>query len=60
MTRLGIERPQLSPEIEAELVRRAGLEEARHSIEPAVAALSANTGDAITLRIVDELSYPEG
>ena len=51
MTRFGIERP--------ELVRRAGLEDARRSLAVAVAALSAETRDAVTLRVLDELPYPD-
>jgi RNA polymerase sigma-70 factor (ECF subfamily) len=59
MQRLGIERPVLSPTAEAELVRRAGLQEMREAIAEGVALLSDNAREAIMLRVVDELPYSE-
>lgn len=59
MTRLGIERPAINPETEAEIIRRAGLEEMRRSLAAAVALLSDDARQAITLRILQELSYTE-
>lgn len=59
MTRLGIERPTISADAEAELVRRAGLEDLRQALTTAVAQLPTQTREAITLRIVQELSYPD-
>jgi RNA polymerase sigma-70 factor (ECF subfamily) len=59
MTRLGIERPTVNPETEAEILRRAGLDELRRAIAAAVAMLSEDAREAVTLRIVEELSYPD-
>ncbi|MCW3018267.1 MAG: polymerase sigma factor, partial [Solirubrobacterales bacterium] len=59
MKRLGIERPAISPETEAEIVRRAGLDDLRQAIAAGVAMLPEDTREAIKLRIVDELSYPD-
>jgi RNA polymerase sigma factor (sigma-70 family) len=59
MTRLGIERPVLNPETEAEIIRRAGLDELRRALAASVATLPEETRAAITLRVVDELSYPD-
>ena len=39
LKRLRIERPQLDPEIEAELIRRAGLDDLRQTLAAAVATL---------------------
>jgi RNA polymerase sigma factor (sigma-70 family) len=59
MQRLGIERPALNPVAEAELVRRAGLQEMREAIADGVALLSDDAREAIMLRVVDELPYSE-
>ena len=59
MRRLGMERPPISAETEAEIVRRAGLDEMRHAISAGVAMLSEDAREAIMLRIVDELSYSD-
>lgn len=59
MTRLGIERPKLNLEIESEIVRRAGLEEVRRSLADAVALLSDDAREAVTLRVLEELSYAD-
>jgi RNA polymerase sigma-70 factor (ECF subfamily) len=59
MVRLGIERPLLNPETEAEIVRRAGLDELRLVLARSVATLPEETREAITLRVLDELSYPD-
>jgi RNA polymerase sigma factor (sigma-70 family) len=59
MQRLGIERPAINPETEAEIVRRAGLDEVRQSIAAGVAMLSTDAREAIMLRVVDELSYSD-
>ncbi len=59
MRRLGIERPQLDPETEAALIRRAGLHDLRHALAAAVATLPEDAREAIRLRILDELSYPD-
>ena len=59
MQRLGIERPQLDPDIEAELIRRAGLEDLRHTLAGAIATLPDDAREAIGLRILDELPYPD-
>ena len=59
MARLRIERPKLDPEIEDEIVRRAGLEEVRRSLAEAVASLSDEARTAVTLRVLHELSYAD-
>lgn len=59
MQRLGIERPQLDPEIEAELIRRAGLQDLRQALSGAIATLPEDAREAIGLRIIDELPYPD-
>jgi RNA polymerase sigma factor (sigma-70 family) len=59
MQRLGMQRPELTPETEAAIIRRAGLAEVRQELARAVAALSGEVRSAITLRVVDELPYPE-
>jgi len=59
MTRLGIERPVLDPETEAHIIRRASLDQIRRELKSAVAALSTDVRDAITLRVIDELPYPD-
>jgi RNA polymerase sigma factor (sigma-70 family) len=59
MRRLGIEPPVANPETEAEILRRAGFEDVRQIIAAALAMLPEDTRTAITLRIVDELSYPD-
>jgi RNA polymerase sigma-70 factor (ECF subfamily) len=59
MTRLGIERPAISPDTEAEILRRAGLDDVRQAIAAALTMLSDDAREAVRLRIVDELSYPD-
>jgi RNA polymerase sigma factor (sigma-70 family) len=59
MKRLHIERPPLNPEIEAELIRRAGLDDLRQALTEAVATLPVDAREAIGLRILDELPYPD-
>ncbi|HTA12108.1 MAG TPA: sigma factor-like helix-turn-helix DNA-binding protein [Solirubrobacteraceae bacterium] len=56
---MGIERPVVDPNTEAEIVRRAGLDDLRRAIAAGVAMLPADAREAIELRIVDELSYPD-
>jgi RNA polymerase sigma-70 factor (ECF subfamily) len=57
LMRLGIEREAPSPEVLAEIARRAGLEQLRTELQVAMATLSPSTRDAVRLRVVDELSY---
>jgi RNA polymerase sigma-70 factor (ECF subfamily) len=59
MTRLGIERPTINPDTEAEIIRRAGLDDLRQAIAAGVAMLPDGAREAIKLRIVDELSYAD-
>src|SRR5665811_1141322 len=59
MTRLGIERPTVSRDTEAEILRRAGLQDLRQTVAAGLTVLSEDAREAITLRIVEELSYPE-
>jgi RNA polymerase sigma-70 factor (ECF subfamily) len=57
MQRLGLERPAISAEAEAQLVKRAGLDEMRSAIAAGVAMLSDDAREAIMLRVVEELPY---
>ena len=59
MRRLGIERPAINPDTEAEILRRAGLSQMRQAIAEGVAMLSEDARQAVTLRVVEELSYPD-
>jgi RNA polymerase sigma factor (sigma-70 family) len=59
MTRLRIERPKLDRDTEAEIIRRAGLEDVRRSLAAAVSVLSEEARQAITLRVLEELPYPD-
>jgi RNA polymerase sigma factor (sigma-70 family) len=59
MQRLGIERPQIDSDTEAEIVRRAGLDDLRQVIAAGVAMLPEDAREALELRLVEELSYPD-
>ncbi len=59
MQRLGMERPAISAETEAQLVKRAGLDEMRSAIAAGVAMLSEDAREAIMLRVVEELPYSD-
>ncbi len=59
MQRLGMERPAMSAEAEAQLVERAGLDEMRVAIAVGVATLADHTREAIMLRVVEELPYSD-
>lgn len=59
MTKLGLERPVLDASAEAEIIHRAGLGELRRELGVAVATLSEDVRAAITLRVIDELPYPD-
>jgi RNA polymerase sigma factor (sigma-70 family) len=59
MRRLGIERPAVDPDTEAEIVRRAGLDDLRRAVSAGIAMLPEDTREAIKLRILDELSYAD-
>jgi RNA polymerase sigma factor (sigma-70 family) len=59
MQRLGMERPAISAEAEAQLVTRAGLDQMHDAIAAGVAVLSDDAREAIMLRIVDELPYSD-
>lgn len=59
MQRLGMERPAISAEAEAQLVKRAGLDEMRDAIAAGVAMLTDDAREAIMLRVVDGLPYSD-
>jgi RNA polymerase sigma factor (sigma-70 family) len=59
MVRLGLERPALDEQTEAEIVRRAGLEDLRRALADGVALLPDEAREAITLRVLHELSYAD-
>ena len=56
---MGIERPAIDPDTAAEILRRAGLDDVRQAIAAGLAMLPENAREAIELRVVDELSYPD-
>jgi RNA polymerase sigma factor (sigma-70 family) len=57
--RLGLQPPELAPEVERELVRSAALADLRGALKDAIASLSEETRSAVMLRVVDERSYAE-
>jgi len=57
--KLRLERPPAPPEVLDELARRAGLAELRVDLGTALASLSPAVREAVTLRVVDELPYPD-
>jgi len=59
LKRLGIEPEPPSPEVLAEVARRAQLDELRDELAAALAMLAPGTRDAVRLRVVDEFSYCE-
>jgi RNA polymerase sigma factor (sigma-70 family) len=58
LDRLRLQRPHADELVEAELARRAGLEELRQELRAAIAQLSDDTRQAIELRVIAELPYP--
>jgi RNA polymerase sigma factor (sigma-70 family) len=59
LERLGLERPPAEDADIARLERLAGLSELRGAVAAGLAALSAEQREAIELRVVRELSYPD-
>jgi len=59
LKRMKLERPAATEEVAADIVARAGLAELRLELAEALATLSPDHRQAIQLRVVDELSYPE-
>jgi RNA polymerase sigma factor (sigma-70 family) len=59
LARLHLEREPATPEILAEIERRAGLSELRAELVDALARLSPGVRAAVQLRIVHELPYPD-
>jgi RNA polymerase sigma factor (sigma-70 family) len=57
LRRLGIEPAPPSPEVLAEVARRAQLLELREELTAALATLAPGTRDAVRLRVVEELPY---
>lgn len=57
LRRLGLERPDVTDELLAEIERGAGLETLRRDIASALAVLSDAVREAVELRIVHELDY---
>lgn len=57
--RLKLEREPASPELLAEIAERAGLSELRAELADALAQLSPGVRDAVRLRVVHELPYPD-
>ena len=59
LERLHLERPPATPEVLAEIERRAGLSELRAELADALARLAPGMRAAVKLRIVEELPYPD-
>lgn len=59
LRRLGLERPEVDSELLAEIERRAGTQMLRSDLSVALAGLSEPIREAVELRVLDELSYPE-
>jgi len=59
LERLGLERPEASEELLADIERRATLDVLREELRVALASLSEPVRDAVRLRIVEELPYEE-
>ncbi len=57
--RLKLERPPADPGLLAEIERRAGLVALRTELAAALAQLSPAVREAVRMRIVDELPYPD-
>jgi RNA polymerase sigma-70 factor (ECF subfamily) len=57
--KLGIERPPVSDALLVEVDRRAGIESLRSELKTALAELTDETRQAVALRVVGELPYPE-
>ena len=59
LDRLKLERPPADPGVLAEIERRAGLAELRAELAAALAQLSPAIREAVALRVVEELPYPD-
>lgn len=59
LDRLRLERAPVPPAVLDELQRRAGLAELRAELAGALEQLSPGVRDAVRLRVVEELTYPE-
>jgi RNA polymerase sigma factor (sigma-70 family) len=59
MRRLGMERQELAPSEQERLEQRAELDELRTVVAAALESVPPNQLEAIRLRVVDELPYPE-
>lgn len=59
LDRLKLERPPADPSLLAEIERRAGLGALRAELAAALAQLSPAVRDAVQMRVIDELPYPD-
>lgn len=59
LRRLGVEPPALSPEEQLRIEELAGLAELRAAVADELRALSLQQRQALQLKVVDELAYPE-
>lgn len=57
--KLGLERPPVSEALLREVEARAGLAGVREQLAGALAALTTETREAVTLRVLDDLPYAE-
>lgn len=58
LRRLRVQSPQLSPDEQAEIERRAGLQDLRQMVLAALETLAPEQREALRLRVVLELDYP--
>jgi RNA polymerase sigma factor (sigma-70 family) len=59
LDRLNVERPPVDEDVEAQLVREAGLSDLRRELAGALDALSEDTRRALELRVVHELPFAD-
>lgn len=59
LRRLGVQTPLLSPDEQAEVERRAGLADLRQMVLAALETLAPEQREALRLRVVLELGYPD-
>lgn len=57
--RIGLERPPADPSLLAAIEREVGLEALRRELAAALDALSPGIHDAVRLRVLEDLPYPE-
>lgn len=59
LNKMKLERPAVTEDVAVDLAARAGLDEIRADLAAALAKLSREHREAVKLRVVEDLSYPE-